>query len=305
MQAAQVVMFPGLGASYAQMVGKFVAAHPGAEEALREWSWLVDAELGAPVTEDAADGREAARRAQLEIHALNLLWWRQRRAEARAAGAAVCGHSLGYYAALVAAGVLDEASSFKLVDTAFGMGWQAFGHGDDEVFVLTATDALDFDAALQGLPVELLSDNSPMQRVLCGPPGSVEKVRARLGKRLLAVSTMPTHVPFHSARLQAVCARFAERIVQMGIVAQPMQMPVWSHIGARPVADAQAALALVPAQLCRPVRWGRLIDALVQSGRYEFIEVGPNRVLSQVVRWISPQLEVSFVDRFRRQGAQA
>ena len=42
---------------------------------------------------------------------------------------------------------------------------------------------------------------------------------------------------------------------------------------------------------------------LVQSGRWEFIEVGPNRVLTQVVRLICPQLEVRFVDPFRRQGA--
>lgn len=300
MNDIQVVMFPGLGASYPSMVARYLRAYPGDADAVAHWSRQLGVDLGAV---HAGDARELERSRQFEIHALNLLWWRRRAPQF--GGAALCGHSLGYYAALVAAGVVGEDDSFRLIDTVFDTTWRGFADSDDAIVVVTTKDECDFDAALAGIEVEVLSRNSQLQRVLYGQRSAIDAVRARLGGHLLAASEVGARVPFHSQRLREQQAEVAGAVDALGICAQTLRAPLWSHVSARPLRNGDEALALVVEQLHRPVHWHRLVDALIQAGRWEFVELGPNRVLSQLVRWISPQLDISFSDHLRRQAVAA
>jgi [acyl-carrier-protein] S-malonyltransferase len=300
MNGTKVIMFPGLGATYPRMVEKFLLAHPQDAALLASWAQAVGVPLGGDIP---ADRREAERQNQMEIHALNLLWWRHSELEAR--DAAVCGHSLGYYAALVAAGVIDEASSFRLIDAVFTAAWRAFAGRDETIFVVTAKKDYDFASLLHELGVEVLSENNAMQRVLYGTREQHAQVRERMNGQLLTSGEIGTTVPFHARCMRELCGELAQVIAALGIVAGPIKAPLWSHITARPIPTGEQALALVLDQLHRPVRWHQLVEALIQAGRYEFSEVGPNRVLSQCVRWISSRLDVRFVDHLRRQGAAA
>ena len=299
MHNTHVVMFPGLGASYPNMVTRYLDAYPADAALLRTWSSWVQLDLGGA---EPAQAKDIERQRQLEIHAMNLLWWRQRQQLGIPADAALCGHSLGYYAALVAAGVIDELSSFKLIDAAFSAGWNEFSESPDELFVVTTTGHVDLDIQLRGLPVEVLSENASMQRVLCGRPGTLEKVRERLNGHLLGINRMPARVPFHSPRMAPVRLALQATITQLQLQPGALKAPLWSHISGRALTSGHEALALVPAQVDQAVRWSRLVDGLIQSGRYEFTEVGPSRVLTQLVRWISPDLDLNFVDHFRRSG---
>ncbi len=302
MGGTQVIMFPGLGASYPRMVEKYLCAHPADTEVLAHWSDVLGAPLATAFgSTEGRDARESERMRQMEIHALNLLWWRRIAPEAR--GAALCGHSLGYYAALVAAGVIDEDTSFRLIDTVFSAGWRAFGGSDDTIFVVTAKEDYDFAPLLRDVPVEVLSENNQLQRVMYGTRTQYQQVLGRLNGHLLASTELGTRVPFHARCMQGPRAEVTAVLVELGIVPGPLRSPLWSHITARRIHTGEQALALVLEQLDQPVMWHRLVDALIQAGRYEFIEVGPNRVLSQTVRWISPQLDVRFVDNLRRQAS--
>ena len=300
MQATQVVMFPGLGATYPNMVAKYLQAYPADADTVARWSRLVGVELG---NAHGADLCDIERTRQFEIHALNLLWWRQRAPEFRQA--ALCGHSLGYYAALVAAGVVSEEDSFRLIDTVFSTLWRGFADRDGAIVVVTTKDECDFDAALAGIDIEVLSCNSPLQRVLYGRRAVLDEVKSRLNGHLLAASEIGARLPFHSQCLRDRRADVAAALHTLGIRPRALRAPLWSHISARPLRHGEDALALVLDQLHQPVLWHRLVDALIQAGRYEFIELGPNRVLSQLVRWISPQLDISFSDHTRRQAVAA
>lgn len=295
MNGASVVMFPGLGANYPRMVAKYLHAHPEDAATLDRWSALIDAPLFA---EPGEDPRQRERLGQLQIHALNLLWWR--RLGARFTDVAVCGHSLGYYAALVAAGVLDEESSLRLVDRVFDIGWRHFGASQDAIFVVTTNTEVDFAAITAQVPVEVLSENNPLQRVMCGSRSQYRQVVERLNGALLGAVDLGTRVPFHSPRMQAACGEIRAAVDALEVRSTTLAHPLWSHISARPLAGAREALDLVVEQPHRPVRWLALVDALIQAGRYDFVEVGPNRVLTQIVRWISPKLDVRFVDNLRR-----
>jgi [acyl-carrier-protein] S-malonyltransferase len=302
MDGTQVIMFPGLGATYPRMVEKYLGAHPADADVLAHWSVVIGAPLLATLGAVAArDARESERMRQMEIHALNLLWWRRIAREVR--GAALCGHSLGYYAALVAAGVIDEDTSFRLINTVFAAGWRAFGSSDNTIFVVTAKTDYDFERLLRDVSVEVLSENSQLQRVMYGSRTQYQQVLGRLNGLLLSSTELGSRVPFHARCMQDPRAEVTAELADLGIVTGPLRSPLWSHITARRVLNSKQAFALVPEQLDQPVRWHRLVNALIQAGYHEFIEVGPNRVLSQTVRWICPQLDVRFVDHLRRQAS--
>jgi [acyl-carrier-protein] S-malonyltransferase len=295
MNGASVVMFPGLCAAYPNMIEKYLDAFPEDQGVVKEWSDWVGCGLGGRRPAEPS-GSERVR--ELEVHALNLLWWR--RVKSRFSNSAVCGHSLGYYAAMVASGVLSEADSFRLIDKVFSVGWRHFGGNDDPVFVVTTKDDYDFAGLAREVSVEVLSENSQMQRVFFGSQAQYQDVRQKLNGYLLGASELGTHVPFHSNRMKAIRGEIQDEIAALAVKPGSLGMQLWSHISARPIHSSADAFNVILEQPHQTVRWLSLAEALLQAGRFEFVEVGPNRTLSQLVRWISPKLEVRFVDSLRR-----
>jgi [acyl-carrier-protein] S-malonyltransferase len=293
MDQSCVVMFPGLGASYPRMIEKFLLAHPEDAETVQRWAGLCGLGGSTALPASCVESRQ-----QFAIHLMNLLWWRRTPPAQRTA--AVCGHSLGYYAALVAAGVITEAESFALLEAVFDASWPRFCANDKTVYVVTTKVEVPLAELTGDLPIEVLSDNNPLQRVLYGDSASCEALFASLGAKILRAVALGTKVPFHSAQMNEVLAAVAQKVADLGVRPRPLERQLWSHITGRPIADAAEALGLVIGQLCQPVRWNLLVDRLIQAGRYDFFEVGPNRVLSQIVRWISPNLGVQFADNLRR-----
>lgn len=288
-------MFPGLGASYPGMTRRYLEAYPEDRQLLEGWWSAVDFDPnGAPPLDPR--GRERLR--QLEIHCLNLLWWR--RSAGSADGAAVCGHSLGYYAALVAAEVLDAETSLQLVDAVFREGWRHFGGADQVVFVVTTREPWDFDSLAAGGSLEILSENNPRQRVMCGHRNDYQRLLRRLDAALLGAVDLGTRLPFHSARMAQMSEPLKAALQALQIQPRRPCREIWSHIDARRLHDAGSAMDLVVNQPHQRVRWEALVQALAEAGYRQFLEVGPNRVLSQIVRWCDPGLRVSHVDTLRR-----
>lgn len=286
----RVVTFPGLGASYPRMLEKYLAAY--SDDAAQITSWLE------PIDSDACGAECAAElRAQAEIHALNLLWWRRSRSSL--AADAVCGHSLGYYAALVAAGVVDEATSFRLLAVVLRTVWPAFAAHAQNIHVLTLRHETDLAALAARHGMELIAQNNSMQGVLYGASNAWDALIREVGDDLLRGVALPTRVPFHSEvmRLRAGALRDAVRAVTDRPGA--CRLPLWSHIDAAPIETGAQALELAAVQPYRTVRWAQLMSVLRARGALEFIEVGPNRILTQIARLNVPQVETRFIDHLR------
>lgn len=289
------IVFPGLGADYPQMVSRFTGRFPEARETLADWSRLLDAPLGADPP--LADERRRERLRQLEIHALNLLWWRQ--VEQAYPDAVFCGHSLGFYAALVAAGVVDEQTSFRLIDLVFDLCWAAFGSRRQPVAVLTVRNTID-SRWLAAKGAEVLCINCPRQVVVFAPQPVLEAIAAELGDELLRINPLGSQPPFHSRSMEGVSWAISKRLARDDWAFHKPSRPLWTHIEARPLTGWDDAMAQVIEQPHRPVRWQQTVQALVATGRRRFVEVGPNRIIGQILRWIEPGLDVKCVDNLRK-----
>ncbi|WP_259310932.1 ACP S-malonyltransferase [Capillimicrobium parvum] len=201
-----------------------------------------------------------------------------------AAPVAAAGHSLGEYAALVASGALDFDAALRLVAL---RGDAMARAGEERAGSMVAVLGED-DAAVRATAHEhgltIANDNAPGQLVLSGPVAGIEAVDASgLRTRRLDVSGA-----FHSP-LMAPAAQELARALEAVEVRAP-RFPVISNGTAAAFGDIRAELV---ENLLSPVRWRETVVALRGLGVEEFVELGPGRVLSGLIKRILRASEVT------------
>jgi [acyl-carrier-protein] S-malonyltransferase len=211
-------------------------------------------------------------------------------AEAGVTADYLAGHSLGEYSADVAAGALEFATAARTVRRRGQLMQQAVPAGEGAMAAVLgmpteAVLAVCRDASSEGSPVEPANLNSPEQTVISGATGAVERAvalaRERGAKRavLLQVSA-----PFHCSMMQPAQDGLAPILQEISFSAA--KVPVVVNVDAALVTDgAQLREALIR-QVTGAVRWTDSMRLLVAEGVTTFVEVGPGKVLSGLLRQI-------------------
>jgi [acyl-carrier-protein] S-malonyltransferase len=227
-------------------------------------------------------------------------------AEAGVSAALGAGHSLGEYSAHVAAGTLSFADAVRAVRlrgrymqeaVPAGEGAMAAILGMDAGLIATICEqvadqmtplpktpgAAGFDRKLAVVSAANL--NSPGQTVISGAAGAVERAAA-LCKEAGAKRTvmLPVSAPFHCALMQPAQDALAKDLA--GLEFRDPAFPVAANVSATLVSAGNAAREALVAQVTGAVRWVECVELLVADGATHFIEVGPGRVLSGLMRQI-------------------
>jgi [acyl-carrier-protein] S-malonyltransferase len=227
-------------------------------------------------------------------------------AEAGVRAALAAGHSLGEYSAHVAAGTLSFADAVRAVRlrgrymqeaVPAGEGAMAAILGMDAGLIATICEqvadqmtplpktpgAAGFDRKLAVVSAANL--NSPGQTVISGAAGAVERAAA-LCKEAGAKRTvmLPVSAPFHCALMQPAQDALAKDLA--GLEFRDPAFPVAANVSATLVSAGNAAREALIAQVTGAVRWVECVELLVADGATHFIEVGPGRVLSGLMRQI-------------------
>jgi [acyl-carrier-protein] S-malonyltransferase len=211
-----------------------------------------------------------------------------------AAGAAadyLAGHSLGEYTANVAAGAIDFAAAARTVRRRGQLMQQAVPAGQGAMAAVlgmqgTAVVALCQDASREvGAPVEPANMNAPEQTVISGTTAAVERAivlaKERGAKRAVMLQVS---APFHCSLMQP--AQDALAPVLQGIPFSPAKIPVVVNVDARLVTDAPELRDALIRQVTGTVRWTESMQLLIAHGVTTFVEVGPGKVLSGLLRQI-------------------
>jgi [acyl-carrier-protein] S-malonyltransferase len=205
------------------------------------------------------------------------------------APAFVAGHSVGEYAALVAAGVLAFPDALRLV--ALRGELMAARSGDDGMAAVIGLDrevvARAIDAIASPADLVVANDNAPGQVVISGTLGALaaaeDALRAAGARRVIRLKVSGA---FHSPRMadvtQALAAEF-ERVTWTDAV-----VPVVSNVTAEPETDASRLRALLAEQVRSPVEWVASVRRLVADGVDTFVECGPGTALTGMVKRIAP-----------------
>jgi [acyl-carrier-protein] S-malonyltransferase len=202
----------------------------------------------------------------------------------------VAGHSLGEYSALVRAGALAFADAVRVVrrrgefmQTAVPVGTGAMAAllGME----LTVVEQVCREAA-DGEIVSVANVNSPAQIVIAGHKGAVERAVAlaweRGGKKSVL---LPVSAPFHSPLMRPAADRLAEELAKVSV--KSPKIPVVRNVDAGVTKSAEEVAPCLVKQVASPVRWTECVHRMVREGATTFLEVGPGRVLTGLLRRIS------------------
>jgi [acyl-carrier-protein] S-malonyltransferase len=195
----------------------------------------------------------------------------------------VAGHSLGEYSALVAAGALSFDSAVRLL-RARGELMQAAGEKNPGTMAaVLGLDIADCEDACREAGAEVCNINAPGQIVIGGRREAV--VRALdYAKARGAVKVIPLSVSgaFHSSLMRPAADGMVQHIATAAF-ADPL-VPVVANCTARPVWDEMGLRHELVDQVCSPVRWSSTVEFLGAQGVETFIEFGPGRVLTAIVK---------------------
>jgi len=201
----------------------------------------------------------------------------------------VAGHSLGEYSAHVAAGTIDFGDAVRAVNKRGRYMQEAVPAGKGAMAAILAMPLADLkticDEAGQGEVVSPANINSPEQIVISGATAAVQRAadlaKERGAKRAIM---LPVSAPFHCALMQPAQDRLAEDLQQ--IVFNTPEVPVISNIDAQPKTEAEASRRALISQVTGAVQWLGCVRKLIELGANTFVEVGPGRVLTGLMRQI-------------------
>ena len=217
----------------------------------------------------------------------------------------VAGHSLGEYAALVAASVLSLRDALPLVRFRALSMQEAVPEGQGAMAAILGLDDDAMRAACAeaersgnaGEAVQAVNFNAPGQVVIAGSKAAVaraiEACKARGAKRAMP---LPVSAPFHSSLMQPAAAKLALYLQKVSL-SKP-EIPVLNNVDVREEDDPAKIKDALVRQAASPVRWVETIRAMAAQGVTHVVECGPGKVLAGLVRRIDPKLQgIAAADR--------
>ena len=294
-------VFPGQGSQAVGMLNGW-GDHPAVVQTLQEASDALGEDVARLIQDGPKEQLALTTNTQPVMLVAGVAAWRVWRAEGGALPAAVAGHSLGEYSALVASGVLTLAQAAPLVRlraaamqeaVPVGTGAMAAILGLDATKVIAGcaevTAAMAANGANNMEIVEAVNFNDPAQTVIAGSKAAVEKacevLKAAGAKRALP---LPVSAPFHSSLMKPAAEKLRAALAQT-VLAAP-HIPVLNNVDVAVQQDADAIRDALYRQAFGPVRWVECVQALKARGITHVIECGPGKVLAGLVRRIDAEL---------------
>src|SRR5207302_66430 len=205
------------------------------------------------------------------------------------APAFVAGHSLGEYSALVAANGLLLSDAIKTLRARSHNMQEAVPVGSGAMAAILGAEmdviARACEEAAQGQICSAANINSPSQVVIAGDADAIDRavvlLKERGAKRAVKLNVS---APFHCALMKPAQDRLAADLQHIGF--SHLSVPLVTNVDARAIEDGEDARQSLVRQVSQPVWWLEAVEFLINQGVQTFIEIGPGKVLSGLVRQI-------------------
>ena len=283
---AVAVLFPGQGSQYQGMADPW-AGHPAGRSILQEASDAMGRDIVAECHDD--DALATTEFVQPALLACDVAAFRVLEAEG-VAPVGVAGHSLGEFAALVAA---DVVSLPDALDTVVIRGAAMQRAGEERPGAMTALlgvgagEAATLCDEVRGADeLVVANENSPAQAVISGSVAAIERAETVAKERRIRAVRLPVAGAFHSPLMEPARAEIDERLDAMAFAAP--RCPVAENVAGTLVSDPDELRSLMKRQVVSPVRWASSILALAEAGAGAFLEAGPGDVLTKLMKRIVP-----------------
>lgn len=282
-------IFPGQGSQYPGMGKDLADNFPVARHLFEE----ADDALGSKLSTLCFDGPEEQLKltanTQPAILTASIAALRVLLAETGVVADYLAGHSLGEYSALVAAGSISFADAVRTVRARGTFMQEAVPVGVGAMAAILGVEpdmlAEICAEASQGEVVSPANFNSPGQIVIAGHTGAVNRaIEIAKARGFRKAMLLPVSAPFHSSLMVPAGERLAG--VLEPIIVNDLCAPVVTNVEAKPNNDKSRVKELLVRQVSAPVLWDAAVREMVALGVTEFVEIGPGKVLSGLVKRI-------------------
>jgi [acyl-carrier-protein] S-malonyltransferase len=294
MNSSLAFVFPGQGSQSVGMLAELAELHPVVAETYREASDGAGVDLWALSQQGPEEQLNRTEYTQPALLAAGIAVWRAWRQQGGARPAVLAGHSLGEYAALVAAGALSLHDAAHLVRirgqlmqaaSPPGSGAMAAVLGADEALVQRICEQ-----ASQSRSVVPANFNSPGQVVIGGDAAAVDHALALLAEAGVRKTVkLAVSVPSHTPLMREAANRLSETMA--GLAWNEPEIPVVQNVDAEVHQGVQSIRDALARQLYLPVQWTACVQALAERGAVRIAECGPGKVLTGLVKRIDKSLD--------------
>ena len=288
-QSAIAFIFPGQGSQYAGMGKNLAEQFPAARQVFEE----ADAALGFALSElcfnGPAEQLQLTENTQPAILTTSVAVLRAMEAEGFGKPDFVAGHSLGEYTALVCAGSLSLSDAVRTVRARGRYMQEAVPVGAGAMAAILGADlSTVVQACAESSDGQVCSPaniNSQNQVVIAGDAAAIDRVVALLKERgAKRAIKLNVSAPFHCALMKPAQDRLASDL--LAITFAELEIPVVTNVDAKAVTAGNEARDALVRQVSQTVRWLESVEFLIGHGVQSFIEIGPGKVLSGLVRQI-------------------
>jgi len=281
-------VFPGQASQYPGMGKELAEKYPVAQAVFDE----ADKALGFPISQMCFSGTEEELKltanTQPAILAVSVAAYRVL-AEKGILPDFVAGHSLGEYSALVAAGSLKFSDAIQVVRKRGAYMQEAVPAGEGAMAaIMGLSPAVVLDAckrAAEGKVCSAANLNSPEQTVISGHADAVKRaveIASQLGAKRAVV--LAVSAPFHCSLMRPAQEKLDKDLRKIEFVA--LRVPLVTNVDADTETSGDEARDALIRQVTMPVRWEESVRELIDEGVNTFVEVGPGRVLTGLLRQI-------------------
>lgn len=281
-------VFPGQASQYSGMGKELAQKYPAAGAVFEEADKALGFSISRMCFEGTEDELKLTANTQPAILTCSVAFYRVL-AERGLTPDFVAGHSLGEYSALVAAGGLKFSDAVQIVRKRGTFMQEAVPAGVGAMAaIMGLSPAVVADACKRAADGEICSAanlNSPEQTVISGHAGAVKRaveIASQLGAKRAVI--LPVSAPFHSALMMPAQERLAEVLKSANF--SNLTVPLVTNVDADTVTTGDEAREALTRQVTMPVRWEECVRSLIDEGVNTFVEVGPSRVLSGLLRQI-------------------
>lgn len=294
-------VFPGQGAQYIGMASDYLQKEENLKAILNDFDKAHNINLATVMAEGPEEILKQTSYTQPAILFHSVAALKAFQTKSNLKPDFVAGHSLGEFSALVAAGMISLADALHLVHKRGAFMIKA---NADVPFGMSAIIGLEADQVIQicrqasvvGL-VEAVNFNTPMQTVISGTEEGVLRA-GELARMSGAKRVIPLVVggPFHTPVIVKASEWLMEEMQKVEF--KDIEIPVISNVTAAPVTSGKEERELLAKQIVSPVLWSQSVQFMIDQGVTRFIEFGPQKVLSGMIRNINRDAEVFSIDKY-------
>jgi [acyl-carrier-protein] S-malonyltransferase len=292
-------IFPGQGSQYSGMGKELAETFAVARQLFEEADDALGFKLSALCFSGSDDDLKLTANTQPAILATSIAVLKVAQQETGLKAYYLAGHSLGEYSALVCSGAVSFADAVRTVRARGTYMQEAVPVGTGTMAAILGIERELLEEicreAAEGDVVSPANYNSPGQIVIAGSITAVARaIEIAKSRGFRKAMLLPVSAPFHCALMKPAAEKLAT--VLDAINYSDMILPVVSNVEATANSDKGLVRDLLVSQVCAPVLWEQSVVAMAALGVTKFIELGPGKVLSGLVKRISKEVEVGSIE---------